>query len=171
MRSVEAVLPLLALVSACASDVDSPYDELGVVRYVTLTPDPDCAPWPPEFEAIADQAAALWAQWGVLVDRADIPADGSLWVRVCTSIAGAGEHQIGRASHDDEGDRIELRDESWATLAHEIGHLVLPGDGDEDHLPYGEQGIMGKQIAGCAAGRCGWSDADIDHLESFGLSR
>jgi hypothetical protein len=53
-------------------------------------------------------------------------------------------------------------------IAHEAGHLILHGDID-DHLPEPLLGIMSSGID-CGPDRCLWSDADIAHIESFGLT-
>jgi hypothetical protein len=171
MRSVEAVLSLLALVSACASDADSTTASSAISWAI----DPSCsAPADWDVRAIED-AAAIWGDgFGVQIVQDDPAADSS--VLVCfrdQDVVGLGDELVMGTTHR-EGDRYHIevnrrpvrfyRAKYAALLAHEFGHVVLPGSADEDHLAAGQHGIMSSSFT-CVDAACKWSDADIDMIE------
>lgn len=135
---------------------------------------------PSETDRVAiDAALELWADgFGVEVRHGDASAD--IQITVCLSddpvVMSSGRRVQGLTTRMDDGSRlirIDRRSVQFAgkfytaLVAHEIGHALLHGTADEDHLADGQEGIMAPEHT-CVgpSNRCEWSDADIDLIEA-----
>ena len=125
--------------------------------------DPACeAPSAADLAAL-EAAAALWAEFGRTIDtdRAD---SGAARVTLCFVVGPAmtrdGYPYRGRTLCDDLDCTMRVTAGSGtAVMAHEFGHIFLPGGGSENHLEPGQRGIMGSTPL-CRLDDCTWSDAD-----------
>lgn len=117
----------------------------------------------------ADELASgieLWRQVGVQT----LPAAGSqpdVWV--CLTPGAPEPGYSGWQDWDESGtarasvSRAVVLDRLATIVAHEFGHVILPGSGDENHLPPGEDGILSAHASGSR-----WSPDDEDFLAGFG---
>lgn len=158
-----AILALAVLAPACGvggPDFWAPPDELSWAL------DPTClTPTVPELREVRWGATELWRMVGVHTE----PADGAPDVWVCLRAGAPRPGYSGWQSWRDDGtaeaevSRTVALDRLAAVVAHEIGHVILPGTGDEDHLPAGEVGILAASTSGHS-----WSEADEEFLATFG---
>lgn len=123
-----------------------------------------------------EEGLALWTEhWGVSITQVDGPPaadDPALYFELCPTPDLPRPGYGGWAEMAGGQGRISFYTgptERYfiATVAHEAGHLILHADLD-DHLPEPEIGIMSPGID-CGKDVCLWSEADIAHIESFGL--
>jgi hypothetical protein len=161
----------LFLASACTS---FGLDGLAEAE-LTWSLDPACHPPDAKESGWIEEGFLLWSEhWGVTITEvSEAGDDGSLFFELCPTLEHPRPGYGGWAEmHDGQG-RISFftgPSERYfiATVAHEAGHLVLHGEVD-DHLAEPHHGVMSSGID-CEADRCLWSDADIEHIESFGLT-
>ncbi len=126
--------------------------------------------------AAVGEAIALWAD-GFDVEIVPDDPDRATQVLICFSddrvLDSSGEPVNGLTSRTSPG-AYRIAVDRWAVrfagrfygalLAHELGHVILPGSGDEDHLPPGRRGIMSPAHDCVADGPlCAWSEADVQH--------
>lgn len=148
------VLAMVMLLGACASD------DPDVRRHVTWSIANEAADYGPALQLV--QAESLWRARGVDLVLTDEPGadvvvelaaedsadggetmdDGTVWIRVAA---------------DRESPHVV------ATFAHQLGHVILPGD---VHLPAGQRGILAAEAEGGA-----WSEDDMRLLVSYGLGQ
>jgi len=148
---VKAMLILVATLCGCASEE--------LLTEVTYRFDHSCLP-PTEAEVQGVVAAEeMWARMGVVIAEAD---DGQ--VAVC--IVDSGPHVNGGHTYGRDRIVVSRRDirTFTAVVAHELGHVLLPGKGNQDHLGDDECGVMSPVL--CALD---WTADDIDHLATYGL--
>jgi len=162
---------LAVLISACGTT--APAVELDAISW---SMEPTCErPNEADLAAVAE-GVALWiegfgvvivadesaAAVQVLICLTDEPIEYSSSVIGLTSDTGPGSYRI----------QIDRRSQRFSgryyggLIAHELGHVVLPGNGVEDHLPDEESGIMSwtRDCVGETHG-CQWSDADVEMIE------
>ena len=127
--------------------------------------------------AAMGDAIALWAD-GFDVEIVPDDPDLATQVLICFSddrvLDWSGDPVNGLTSRTGPG-AYRIAVDRWAVrfagrsygalLAHELGHVILPGSGDEDHLPPGRRGIMSPAHDCVADGPlCAWSEADVDMI-------
>ena len=159
MRAIVATLLLLA---ACdgADVLWSPPDELGWAFEPTCIP-----PTAAEFREIKWGATELWRMVGVHTTQVD--ADPDVWV--CLRSGAPRPGYSGWQSWQDDGTALvevsrAMRIDRFAVVvAHEFGHAILPGSGDEDHLPPGQVGVLAAHPDGFT-----WTSNDEAFLATFG---
>lgn len=146
----------------------------GAARSYAIAIDDDCSAADPFglLGGAVDAASRLWSQWGVEED----PDDPDERFTICVvpepphgDYIGWNQPEPGRAS------RIEIWGEleapHWGTtLAHEMGHGILPGPGDSDHLPEGQTGILSAHTRTASQHSWTWSPDDHAQLEAYGLA-
>lgn len=161
-----------AALSGCAAG-PSEQPEAGISWSVDLA----CERRSPKDVAAMDDAIALWAD-GFDVEIIPDDPDLATQVLICFSddrvLDSSGASVNGLTSRTAPGayrivvDRWAVRFAGrfyGALLAHELGHVILPGSGDEDHLPPGRRGIMSPAHDCVADGAlCAWSEADVDMI-------
>lgn len=161
-----------AVLSACAAGPCEQPEE-GISWSVDLSCE---RPSEKDVAAVGD-AIALWADGfdvAIVTDDANLATQ----VLICFSddrvLDSSGDSVNGLTSRTAPGaHRIVI--DRWserfagrfygALLAHELGHVILPGSADEDHLPPGRRGIMSLAHDCVADGPlCAWSEADVDMI-------
>lgn len=126
--------------------------------------DPDC--WNEHWDSALEIALELWSEWDVW------PSSGGVPVTVClVAELKTRRGYRGWTQRDGDGFRVEVDADLPAPqraviLAHELGHVVLPGTGPVDHLPGGDTGIMSQSPPDTVTW---WTPDDHDHLASWGL--
>lgn len=127
--------------------------------------DPRCEePTDVEASAIA-RGAELWRQVGVHT----LPIDDAPDVWICLTPGAPRPGFSGWQDWDESGtarasvSRAIVTERLGTVVAHELGHVILPGSGDENHLPPGQVGILAAHADGSR-----WSPADEDFLAGFG---
>jgi hypothetical protein len=167
----------LAVASAIVLSACTPFgfDSLAETE-LTWSLDPSCH-LPDDVESgWIEEGFLLWTEhWGVNIREVDHESnDGSLYFALCPTLQHPRPGYGGWAEMSNGRGRISFYtgpSERYfiATVAHEAGHLILHSDTD-DHLPEPLRGIMSSGIDCEETDRCLWSDGDIDHIESFGLT-
>jgi hypothetical protein len=161
MRSVVAVLPLLALVSACAVE----HGLVDEIAYSIDESDGCMSPDANEFQAVA-KAAAKWADEGVTITAGGDghPVAVCFVAQVPYDKAPEGWRAVGRVIREETGSRMFIEAgrshaDTTATVTHEFGHVVT----------WSPEHAEGHGLMSCCNAGSEWTSDDLDYLASLGL--
>lgn len=133
---------------------------------LAIAADPAC--WDEHWDSALEIALQLWSEWDVW------PSSGGVPVTLCLVAEVKGRRRYrGWTQSDGDGFLVQLDADLPAPqraviLAHELGHVVLPGTGMSDHLPDGDTGVMSQSPPDSVTW---WTPDDAPHLEYWGLAR